>query len=292
MIAFLRRWPEVVRTSTWSDRESSSRSIRWMMSRTASAPIPAWKIRPPRAPLPYLASRSRKFQPSSDVSGRVIIGWSRSISSRALADLVLEPVGVAAELLALGLELGVDPQLGVGDLLARSRASSSASRRLSSSLTRSVSAAAILRSWAVAALPRLVAGGEDDLAGRGERDRLLGGGRCPSASSWASTRLGGLGDRVGRLGPLALEVGLRRGQGRVQLVLLAVEDGAQLVLALGEGLAALAAAALGLLVELAEGAGARLLVDVADDVQGEVEDPLEVARADVEQDAEPATACP
>ena len=48
-----------------------------------------------RAPLPYLASRSRKFQPSSEVSGRVISGWSFSISSRARLDLVLQPVGIA-----------------------------------------------------------------------------------------------------------------------------------------------------------------------------------------------------
>ena len=59
LIAFLRRWPEVVRTSTCRVRPSSSSSIRVMMSRTASAPIPAQKIRPPRAPAPapYFSSR-------------------------------------------------------------------------------------------------------------------------------------------------------------------------------------------------------------------------------------------
>ena len=57
LIAFLRRWPEVVRTSTWRERPSSSRSIRVMMSRTASAPMPAQKTRPLRAPEPYLSSR-------------------------------------------------------------------------------------------------------------------------------------------------------------------------------------------------------------------------------------------
>ena len=46
LIAFLRRWPELVRTSAWRPRLSSSRSIRTMMSRTASAPMPAQKIRP------------------------------------------------------------------------------------------------------------------------------------------------------------------------------------------------------------------------------------------------------
>ena len=68
--------------------------------------------------------------------------------------------------------------------------------------------------------------------------------------------------------------------------------GAQLVLELGQALAGLAAAALGLFLDRGEGALAGVLVDVGDDVQREVEDPLEVARADVEQDAEPADGVP
>ncbi len=56
LMAFLRRWPELVRTAAWSERDSSSRSIRTMMSRTASAPIPAQKMRPVRAPEPYFSS--------------------------------------------------------------------------------------------------------------------------------------------------------------------------------------------------------------------------------------------
>ena len=53
-----------------------------------------------------------------------------------------------------------------------------------------------------------------------------------------------------------------------------------------------ATTALGLLFELLEQARARVLVDPGDDVQGEVEDALEVARADVEQDAQADWACP
>ena len=53
-------------------------------------------------------------------------------------------------------------------------------------------------------------------------------------------------------------------------------------------LAGLAAAARGLVLEGEEGPLAGVLVDVRDDVQGEVQDPLEVARADVEEDAEAA----
>ena len=52
LMAFLRRWPELVRTSTWRERASSSRSIRLMISRMASAPMPAPKTRPPLAPAP------------------------------------------------------------------------------------------------------------------------------------------------------------------------------------------------------------------------------------------------
>ena len=52
LMAFLRRWPELVRTSMWSERASSSRSIRLMISRTASAPMPAPNTRPPLAPAP------------------------------------------------------------------------------------------------------------------------------------------------------------------------------------------------------------------------------------------------
>ena len=60
----------------------------------------------------------------------------------------------------------------------------------------------------------------------------------------------------------------------------------QLVLELGERLAAAATTAFGLLFELLQQARARVLVDPGDEVQGEVEDALEVARADVEQDAQ------
>ena len=64
------------------------------------------------------------------------------------------------------------------------------------------------------------------------------------------------------------------------------------VLEVGQALAGLAAAAGGLLLDVGGEPLARLLVDARDDVQGEVQDPLEVARADVEQDAEAARACP
>ena len=47
-----------------------------------------------------------------------------------------------------------------------------------------------------------------------------------------------------------------------------------------------------LLVDAGERLLALVLVDAGDDVEREVEDPLQVARADVEQDAEPRRACP
>ena len=55
---------------------------------------------------------------------------------------------------------------------------------------------------------------------------------------------------------------------------------------LAQLLAGLAAATLGLLLELRQRALPRVLIDVGDDVQREIEDSLEVARADVEQDPE------
>jgi hypothetical protein len=67
------------------------------------------------------------------------------------------------------------------------------------------------------------------------------------------------------------------GHGGLELDLLLVDDG------LGAG-----DPVLGLLVDALHRLLALRLVDARDDVQGEVEDALEVARADVEQDAEAA----
>ena len=74
---------------------------------------------------------------------------------------------------------------------------------------------------------------------------------------------------------------------RLELVACGVEGGAAPAPRASSGLA-VAAAALGLLVERLERPPAGVLVDVGDDVEREVEDPLEVAGADVEQDAEAA----
>src|SRR5205814_7892383 len=73
-----------------------------------------------------------------------------------------------------------------------------------------------------------------------------------------------------------------------ELILAAVQVRAELVLQLGELLAGLAAAALGLLLERHERPLAGVLVNVRDDVQREIEDALEVAWADVEKDPKTA----
>ncbi len=172
-----------------------------------------------------------------------------------VGDLLLDRAGLVG--LAL-LEVGVDLLAVLGDDLAQARG------RL---------------------LAALVAGGDDDLARRGEGDGLLG----HAGLELGQERLGGLGGRRDLLGPgraLSLEVGLGPGQLGLQLVGLAVDVGAQLVLELGQPLAGLAAATLGLFLDGGQGALARLLVDVGDDVEREVQDALEVARADVEQDAQ------
>ncbi len=135
-------------------------------------------------------------------------------------------------------------------------------------------------------LAALLAGGHDDLAGRGEDDGLLGG-RGLDRRQLGFDRLGGRRDLLGPGGPLALQVRLGRGKLDVELVLLAIDVRAELVLELAEGLARLAATAGGLLVEIGQEPSPDVLVDARDDVEREVEDPLQVPGADVEQDPEP-----
>ena len=153
-------------------------------------------------------------------------------------------------------------------------------------MTRSVSAATILRSAAVASLPAVPPAANDDLARDRERDRVRGS-VLAQGGELLLDPLGGLDDLLGPGRALKLELGLGRRETRDQLVLLAVEAALQLVFEIAEGTATLASPALGLVLERGEGPTAGLLVHVRDDVQSEVEDALEVARADVEQDAQP-----
>ena len=95
LMAFLRRMPEVVRTSLWRCRASGSMSICSIRSRTASAPMPAANRRgAPRTPLPYLRSSSRKFQPSSDDLGQQVARLELVDLVLGLADLLLEALGL------------------------------------------------------------------------------------------------------------------------------------------------------------------------------------------------------
>ena len=149
LIAFLRRWPELVRTSACSWRDSSSRSIRTMMSRTASAPIPAQKMRPVRAPEPYFSSSWR-----NSVSPMVISGLSPSISSRVRRSSSFWPWASEASVSRSARRLSSIAATRSWTFCSIERSSSSP-RCLSSSVTRSVSAATILRSRAVASLPPL-----------------------------------------------------------------------------------------------------------------------------------------
>ena len=118
-------------------------------------------------------------------------------------------------------------------------------------LTRSISSRRGLAQGSLGLLAALLAGGHDDLAGGREDDGLLG-----HALEGGAGRLGlvlGLDELVGPLGTLALRLGPPGGVRLVELVLAAVELGAQLVLELAQGPAAAAAAALGLLLELLAG---------------------------------------
>ena len=202
-----------------------------------------------------------------------------------LADVLLEALGLAGELLLLVAEGLVDAGLEVGDLLV-----DRALLVLLALLELRVDPLGLgrddLAEGGGGLLAALAAGGDDDLAGRGEDDRILGDAGL-QLGQLGLDRLGGRDDLLGPGRALGLEVGLRRGELGVQLVLLAVDVGAELVLELGEALAGLAAATLGLVLEGEERPLAGLVVDVGDDVQREVEDALEVAGADVEQDAQP-----
>src|SRR5665811_675176 len=66
-----------------------------------------------------------------------------------------------------------------------------------------------------------------------------------------------------------------------------MEAALEFVLKIREGSAALASPTLGLVFERGECPSAGILVHVSNDVEGEVEDSLQVAGADVEQDAQP-----
>ena len=165
--------------------------------------------------------------------------------------------------------------------------SSSFSRCWSSALTRSVSAETILRRAAVASLPPL-APAATTTSPVGAKTIESAASPVFSSASWASTAWAAVTTSSVRTVRCCSRSALVDGELRVQLVLLAVDVGAELVLQLGQLLAGLAAAALGLVLERGEGALARLLVDVGDDVQREVEDPLEVPRADVQEDAQAA----
>ena len=158
-------------------------------------------------------------------------------------------------------------------------------------MTRSVSAATILRSFAVASLPPL-SPAATTTSPVGANAMVSSAAPVPSALRAASTAWASRTTSSVRVVRWASSSPLVVGERRAQLVALALDVGLQLLLELRQALAAGAAATLGLLLERLQGALARLLVDVGDDVQREVEDALEVAGADVEQDAEPARACP
>jgi hypothetical protein len=91
-----------------------------------------------------------------------------------------------------------------------------------------------------------------------------------ASRAWAAATISSV--RVARwasLGAVPLDVGLELG------------------LELVEPLAGLAAPAGGFLLQLCGEAGPDVLVDARHDVEREVQDPLEIAGTDVEQDAEP-----
>ena len=109
LIAFLRRMPAVLRTSTASSFASASRSMRSMSSRTASAPMPARKMRAPRGrSLPNLASRVRELSSSSSrpISGS---NWNAFRLSSAFFSLAISSLRLCADVLALARSAPTSP---------------------------------------------------------------------------------------------------------------------------------------------------------------------------------------
>ncbi len=186
----------------------------------------------------------------------------------------------------LGLELGVVLQLQVGDLLA------GAALLVGLALLDLRGDALALGGHDLAESGRRFlagsgAGRDHHLARNGEGDRL-GRGSLAEAGQELLDLLRGLDDLLGAGGPLLLELALGGGKLGVELVLLAMEARLELVLEIAQGAAALASPTLGLVLERSQGSAASFLVHVGDDVQGEVENPLQVAGADVQQDAKAA----
>ena len=200
-----------------------------------------------------------------------------------LADLLLEAFRLRLEALLLGLELGVQLELQVGDPL------------LDGCLLGSLPLLDLrvdpfdlllggLAQGSHGLLVSRLSLGHDDLVT--EQHGRLGLARTQRRDG-GLRRLLRLDELGGARPALLLALVLERLETLVQLVRLTMQVGPQLVLALGECLAALASP-LGLLVQLLQEACARILVDPRHEVLGEVEDRLQVAGADVQQDAQPA----
>ena len=261
-----------------------------MMSRTASAPMPAQKTRPLRAPEPYFSSRYAELGLGELGHGRELLDL---VARRA--DLVLAALGLDLARLAVARRCAavhLDPRGRRSS--GRSRVCSSASRRAElRPVTRSDSARTIFLSFVLGpTLPPFSPAPRIDLAGRLEGDRLLG-----DAGSRARRGAPGRACAAALISSRPVAIAAARAARR------SAACGVLELVARGGGIAARScssassalpslAAALGLLVERLERAAPGILVDVGDDEEGEVEDPLEVARADVEQDPEAATACP
>ena len=252
-----------------------------MISRTASAPIPALNRRPPRAPVPWRSSR-----PRSSSSPSVCIGLSDSISSRTFLSSSLAPWAWPDSCSRSLRSVSSTPAVRSATFCSTAR-SSSLSRCWSSALTRSVSAETILRRAAVASLPPL-APAATTTSPVGAKTIVSAASPVFSSASWASTAWAAVTTSSVRTVRCCSRSALVAASAAFSSSFCPVDVGAELVLELGELLAGLAAATLGLVLEGEQRALARLLVDVGDDVQGEVEDALEVPRADVEEDAEAA----
>src|SRR6185503_14268942 len=203
-----------------------------------------------------------------------------------LLELFLEALGVLLGLALLGRDGLVHRCAEVGDLLLDSRllVALALLDLLVDALGLGAHDGAQLGRRRLAAL---LARSQDDLAGGLEDDRVLGRGGLQLGEACLDLLCRG-DDLLGAIRALGLELRLGVLQGGGQLGAILLDVGLELRLEVADPLPGFTTAAGGLFLDVRGEALARLLVDRGDDVQGEVQDPLEVAGADVEQDAQTA----
>ena len=285
LIAFLRRWPELVRTSTWSARAERlevhpADDVAHGLGAHAGGE---------QAALAGLVELLVERPELGLADGQHRLDRLELVAQ--LAQLVLEALGLLLELALLGARASRPSRRAGRRPSGRRRSASSRSRCWISSLTRSVSAPTTARSLAVAVLPPFspaatmtspVGSKTIDSSAAAVFSSARRASTCWAAATISSVRLARW---VSSSALVALSAAVSSSRFRSMS---ALSSASSSPMRLPDSPPRPAASS-------SMFAAKRLrdfLVDARDDVQGEVQDPLEVARADVEQDAQARAACP